>query len=132
MARMTRPTYEVWTRTAPGSDDETETLVEIEWADQLRGELEAGKYGIDTSAPMNLTTVWIWCAMTRLKLTSLGYPAWKAGELVGLAKRKDPETGETIADPEVPPTTERSGSVSDSLSPTPAPPSSGGSQPTSA
>jgi len=127
MARMKRLTYSVWTRTDVDAPDEQETRVEIEWADQLRGELEAGKYGIDMSASLNMTTVWVWCAMTRLKLTSLGYPAWKAGELVGLEKVRDPAPGEMAPDDVVPPTEERSDSASVSLSPTPELPSSGGS-----
>ena len=127
MARMKRPTYTVWCTdpTSEDGSDEVSHVVEIEWADQLRGEFEAGKYNVDTDAPMNLTNVWIWCAMTRLGLTTSRYPEWKAREIVGLEKVKDPETGTPVEDVDGLPTVGRSESVSGSPSPTPAPPSTG-------
>lgn len=134
MARMKRSTYTVWCRElnpdGTPTGDEISHVVELEWADQLRGELEGGKYGIDTDAPLNLTTVWVWCAMVRNGLTKLPYPGWKSHELVGFEKLKEPNlaTGEleAVPDVEIPPTGERSGSASDSLSPTPEPLSTGG------
>lgn len=106
MARMKRPAYTVWVK--GDGDDEIPHVVEIEWSDQLRGELEAGKYGVDTDAPMNLTTVWLWCAMTRTGLVKSRYPEWKSGELVGLEKVPTEL-------PDVPPTGELDASASSSL-----------------
>lgn len=40
--------------------------VEVRWADQVRGELEAGRHGINAKAqPLAMTEVWLWASMTR-------------------------------------------------------------------
>ena len=70
---LDRPRYRVFYKQP--TDDETaeprEAEVTITYADQLRGELEAGKQSlpqITGATAQNHTTVWVWCALTRLGL----------------------------------------------------------------
>lgn len=79
--------------------------VEVTHGDQLRGELEAGKQGLPAikDAPMNHTTVWLWCAMVRLGLYRGDFRQFKLTDLAGLEAVRD-ENGEPELEP-VDPTT---------------------------
>lgn len=51
-----------------GTEDNppTEHRVTLMLADQLRGELEGKKLGIDLSLPVHTSALWVWSAMVRL------------------------------------------------------------------
>lgn len=70
--KMKRLAFHVWL--APeGVDPDTEDPDELDYhhvvihnADQLRGELEAGRLKMDPrKAPMHLSTLWLWAALVR-------------------------------------------------------------------
>jgi hypothetical protein len=67
-----------------------EVTTEITHGDMLRGEFEANKQGLPAvkEAPMNHTTVWLWCALTRLGEYGEDYRTFKA-ELLGIESVKD-------------------------------------------
>jgi len=86
--------------------------IEVTHGDQLRGELEAGKHGLPSmkDAPLNHTTVWVWCALTRLGKYRAPYALFSTRDLHGFDNVKDENTGEPLAI-DVPPTTDPSGSA---------------------
>lgn len=65
---LKRKTLRVYLTPPTPEAEPLEHVVTITLADQLRGEFEAKKQGIPLDAPINLTTVFAWCAMTRLGL----------------------------------------------------------------
>lgn len=98
----------------------------VRHGDMLRGELEAGKQGLPSvqAAPMNNTTVWVWCALVREGLVDVDYREFKTTQLVALAMVKDAngESQVTDVDPTQP---APSGSPSPSPSPTAEAPATG-------
>ena len=78
--------------------DGAEHRVEVTHGDQLRGELEGRKQGLPPlqDAPMNATTVWVWCAMARLGLYSADYRQFSRVDLLGFDQARD-EHGEPVA-----------------------------------
>lgn len=104
---LQRPKYRVYLN--PPADAESaepiEHEVEITHGDNLRGELEANKHGLPSvkDAPMNHTTVWLWCALVRLGLYAHDYRQFKLQDLAGIEPVRD-EAGEQ-ATTDVPPTT---------------------------
>lgn len=83
--KLTRPSYHVWTAptgTDPNTveDDQLEYhRVVVNGTDQLRAELEARRLGLPegSKAPMHLTALWLWAAMTRTQATAQPFPEWK-------------------------------------------------------
>lgn len=122
MGKMKRAQWRVWQHSPiEGQEEELEErgeVVVVEWADQLRGELEGAKHGITTEYPLNLATVWVWCALTRTGRVTLRYPEWKASVLVGLEKVGEDEGGDVDVDPTM---ADLSASVSSSPSATQGP-----------
>jgi hypothetical protein len=86
---LTRQPYDVYLRNP--DDVETRHRVEITHADHLRGELEANKQRLPAvkDAPMNHTTVWLWCAMTREGLYGSDYRTFADRDLIGLEPVRD-------------------------------------------
>lgn len=73
-------------------EDGQEHTVEVLHGDQLRAELEAGRYSIPTDPsqlPLATTTLWVWAAMTRMKLTTAKFPAFR-GQVVGMERTELP------------------------------------------
>jgi hypothetical protein len=68
-----------------------EHTVELRHADQLRGELEANKHGLPAlnEAPLNHTTVWIWCALVRSGYYAGDFRQFKLVDLVGFEAIKE-------------------------------------------
>lgn len=93
--------------------DITTHRVVVTHADQMRGELEAGKRGIPDSAGQNLTSVILWCALTRTGVYAGKYDQFRNADCAGMEYVDPDESGEPA---EVPPTAEPSGSASSSLS----------------
>lgn len=95
---LTRRVFAVFVLESP-DEGEAETItehrLEISFADQLRGELEAPRHGITTEQPMHLATVWAWCAMTRLGLYTKPYQEFKTRDLVDLDRLEDAEVDPT-------------------------------------
>lgn len=76
------------------TDDEVvEEVVEILNGDQLRAELEAGKLNLPSmdKAPMNYTTLWVWCALTRTKKYAKTSANFLRTDCLGLDAEGDPE-----------------------------------------
>lgn len=65
---LKRQKMRVFLATEPENTGHVEHVVELTFADQLRGELEAKKNGIPDSAALHVTAVWCWCALTRTGL----------------------------------------------------------------
>lgn len=104
---LTRSKYLVYLNPTEENPDPPEDGVEVEvtHGDRLRGELEAGKQGLPAVnvAPMNHSTVWLWCAMVRLGLYRADFRQFKLVDLAGLEPVKD-ENGEPAVE-DVDPTT---------------------------
>lgn len=126
---MKRTTFDVLMRTT----DETTAIVETEHrvtvilGDQLRGELEGKKLGLDTNYPIHTGALWVWAAMVRNGHYSGSFHEFKDA-CVDYDK---------VAEADVDPTTPAASNDSawSSPSPTPAPVSISGSteqQPTTA
>lgn len=98
---LTRQRYRVYLN--PTAEDPADAAaghveheVEITHGDHLRGELEAAKQGLPSvkDAPMNHTTVWIWCAMVRLGLYAGPFLPFKLQDLAGIEPVRDEDTGD--------------------------------------
>jgi hypothetical protein len=83
MAKLIRPKFLVFM-----SEDDEGTEVTITWADQLRGELEAAKQGINAKLGLHITTVWCWCAMVREHGYAATFPEFRTA-LAGIEKSGD-------------------------------------------
>jgi len=85
---LTRTSYDVYLTGPDGA--EIEHRVEITHADHLRGELEANKQRLPAvkDAPMNHTTVWVWCALTRAGVYGSDYRTF-ADAVIGLEPVRD-------------------------------------------
>jgi hypothetical protein len=82
--KLHRRSYWVWMNTDehPADENTTAISVEVTYADQLRGELEMAKQGVNMGqAPMTAATVWVWCAMVRQGLYAEAFPRFKATDL---------------------------------------------------
>lgn len=103
-----------------------EHRIEVRHGDLLRGELEAAKQGLPSVnvAPMNNTSVWVWCALVREGLVDVDYREFKSAQLVALAAVKD-ANGDKVATDVDPTQPAPSGSPSPSPSPTAAAPTTG-------
>lgn len=102
--------------------------VTVTHADQLKGELEAAKRGIDSRLGTTITSVILWSALVRLGLYDRKYESFRDADCADLQSVTPP--GEAPEGVPVPPTEEPSGSASPS--PTTSPDSSPtGSTPTS-
>lgn len=109
------------------TDDDLEPrLVDVRLCDQLRGELEASKRGLDRGGKtlgMHLSALWCWAALARTGDTALKFDEW-----VNTVAALEPVEDEAPdADPTRPAAS--GASVSDSPSGSPAPPPPGGSTP---
>lgn len=113
--KLHRRSYWVWMNNpadppTEGSDEPwTPVLeavsVEVTYADQLRGELEMGKQGINMgSAPMHAATVWVWCAMVRTGRYSDAFPAFKNRDLAELEPISRPDEAKQLEAGPVDPT----------------------------
>lgn len=126
MKKLTRPKYLVALTEAPDVTIE----VEVTPGDRFRAELEAGKWrlpGLEDAPQLNVA-LWVYCALTRLKLYAGDWPTFKNTDLYhweGVADANGDQL-ETPVDP-----TEEGSSPSASSSPTGSPESSTGSTPTS-
>lgn len=103
----------------------TTRRVVVTHADQMRGELEAGKRGLSADQPQNLTSVIVWCALVRTGAYTGKYDQFRNLDCAGM-ESPDPETEAANV---VPPTTEPSSYGSDSPITSPATPT--GQTPTS-
>lgn len=85
-----RPTYDIAVLTN-GEGEPVEHHVEITPGDQLRAEFEANKnmLGPMRDAPMNHTTVWMWCALTRLGLYAEPYQTFRNRDLYAMQGNDD-------------------------------------------
>lgn len=100
--KLHRRSYWVWLY-----EDDHETvadaiLVETTYADQLRGELEIGKQGLNmAAAPMHAATIWVWCAMVRTKLYEDRFITFKNQDLAEMEPimRPDETPGAAAPDP---------------------------------
>ena len=109
---LIRPRYRVYLNPTDEHPEGRELEVEVTHGDQLRGELEAGKQGLPPikDAPMNHTTVWAWCALTRLGEYRAEFRQFKLVDLAGLEPVRD-EDDEHVAPPVDPTTADPSGSA---------------------
>lgn len=120
-----RPVYDV-SVLVNGEGDPVDHRIEITPGDQLRAEYEAKKnmLGPMSDAPMNHTTVWWWCALTRLGLYSDDYQTFRNRDLYAMGGEVDP-------DPTPDPTGLSGSSEPDSSSPLTSPEPPTGSTPAS-
>lgn len=86
--------------------DGSEHVVEVIHGDQLRAELEAPKHGIPVDpaqAPLHTTTLWLWASLTRTKVVSSSFQAFRT-ELVGVNRVQDDDPAEPAepVDPTMP------------------------------
>lgn len=118
---MKRTTFDVLMRTTddPTGPAEAEHRVTVILGDQLRGELEGKKLGLDTSYPIHTGALWVWAAMVRTGHYSGTFHEFKDACL------DFDKVGESDADPTN--QAASSDSASSSPSPIPAPVSIGGS-----
>lgn len=118
---MKRTVFDVAMQTPTETDPEqiTEHRVTVILGDQLRGELEGKKLGLDTNYPIHTGALWVWAAMLRSGHYSGTFQDFK-GACVDFDK---------VADADADPTNQAAspGSALSSPSPIPAPVSSGGS-----
>lgn len=62
---LKRTTFEVHMVPADPAGEPVGYVVPIILSDQLRGELEGKRHGIDNTYPMHLSALWAWAAMLR-------------------------------------------------------------------
>ena len=86
---LTRTSYDVYLTPTDGAEPLVHR-VEITHGDHLRGEFEANKQSLPSvkEAPMNHTTVWVWCALVRTGLYTLDYRTFK-DTVLGLEPVRD-------------------------------------------
>lgn len=118
---MKRTMFEVAMLAPTETDPEhiEERRVTVILGDQLRGELEGKKLGLDTNYPIHTGALWVWAAMLRSGHYSGSFQEFKSACVDYEA------VGEEDADPTNPAAS--SDSALSSPSPTPAPVSTGGS-----
>lgn len=108
--KLHRRSYWVWmNETIPDEDGAvriTDAIsVEVTYADQLRGELEIAKQGLNMgTAPMHAATIWVWAAMVRTGRYSDKFVMFKQRDLAELepitsAGELDALQGEAVPDP---------------------------------
>lgn len=101
-------------------EDGSTLEVEVRHGDRLRGELEANRWNLPNAgdAPLNATTIWIWCAAVREGKVdrTVAYPTFR-DQVIELEPVKDDATGEALEPVDVPPTI--AGPLSDSPAPSP-------------
>ena len=85
--------------------------VVVTHADQLRGELEAAKRGVDLSLAQNVTSIFVWASLVRHGFYDRKYDAFRAADCADI---KSPTPPGPEGEETVPPTGEPSGSVSPS------------------
>lgn len=107
--KLHRRSYWVWMNT-PATEDQPAAIaeavaVEVTYADQLRGELEAAKHGISMAVqPMAIATIWVWCAMVRQGLYADLFMQFKSTDLAELQPITSSDelaelAGEAVPDP---------------------------------
>lgn len=103
--KLHRRSYWVWLNRLPDQAEDAPAIadavaVEVQYSDQLRGELEMTKLGIDMKdAPMHAATVWVWCAMVRQGLYGDKFPAFKNRDLAELEPVADQDDDDETPDP---------------------------------
>lgn len=75
MAQLKRSQYHVLVEQAGEDVEHTVTVIH---GDQIRGEQQARARKLPplNDAPIEHASLWVWCAMTRLQLTTLAYSEW--------------------------------------------------------
>lgn len=77
---MKRTTFDVLMKTPTEADAEatTEHRVVVILGDQLHGELEGKKLGLNTDYPIHTASLWVWAAVCRLGIYEKTFHEFKA------------------------------------------------------
>lgn len=78
MSKFTRTEFDVTMAPAEGETEPTTHRVTVILADQLRGELEGKRHGVDIKDAIHTTALWGWSAMVREGHTSLSFREFTA------------------------------------------------------